>query len=119
MTFGASPVIRHIKYYKGEGGGFPPSPSCGESCESVFARGSFVHQKCSNYTLTNLLFGLRKSLWVIDLLVNLLSPHFGALARPSTLEVLQARECTLTPSPSIVFTFGLVIESIKELGDVP
>ncbi len=24
---------RHIVYYKGEGGGFPPSPSCGESCE--------------------------------------------------------------------------------------
>jgi len=24
---------RHIVYYKGEGGGFPPSPSCGEFCE--------------------------------------------------------------------------------------
>jgi len=34
----------HIVYYKGEGGGFPPSPGCGESCESMFARGSSMHQ---------------------------------------------------------------------------
>jgi hypothetical protein len=26
---------------------FPPSPSCGESCESVFAHGSSVHQSVS------------------------------------------------------------------------
>jgi hypothetical protein len=31
--------------------------------------------KCSNYALTNLLFGLCKSVWVIGLLVNLPSPH--------------------------------------------
>jgi hypothetical protein len=30
--------------------------------------------KCSNYALTNLLFGLCRSMWVIELLVNLLSP---------------------------------------------
>jgi hypothetical protein len=29
----------------------------GESCESMFVRGSFVHQKFSNFALTNLLFG--------------------------------------------------------------
>jgi len=34
----------------------------------------FVHApKCSNYALTNLLFGLCKSMWVIELLVNLSS----------------------------------------------
>jgi hypothetical protein len=48
------------KYYKEEGGGIPPSSGHGESCEFVFARGLFVHQKCSNYTLTNL-FGLCRS----------------------------------------------------------
>jgi hypothetical protein len=48
-------------------------------------------------------------------LINLLSPHFGALARPSTPEVLRARECVETPSPFVVFAFGLVVESIKEL----
>jgi len=31
---------RHKVYYKGEGGGFPPSLGHGESCESEFARGS-------------------------------------------------------------------------------
>ncbi len=35
----------------------PPSLVCGDSCESKFARGSFQHQKCFSYTLTNLLFG--------------------------------------------------------------
>jgi hypothetical protein len=30
--------------------------------------------------------------------------------------VLQAKEHTLTPSLSVVFTFGLAIKSIKELG---
>ncbi len=30
--------------------------------------------KCSNYALTNLLFGLCKSMWISELLVNLLNP---------------------------------------------
>jgi len=44
------------------------------------------------------------------------SPHLRAPTRPFTLKVLQAREHNTTPSPSVVFTFGLVVESIKELG---
>jgi hypothetical protein len=72
--------------------------------------------KCSNYALTNLLFSLCKSVWIIDLLVNLLSPHPRALACPSTFDVLRAKECAPTHSFSVVFTFGLTIESIKELG---
>jgi len=32
--------------------------------------------------------------------------------------VLRAKECATTPFPSIVFTFGLGVESIKELGGV-
>ncbi len=35
----------------------------------------FVHQKCSNYAQTNLLFGLYRSMWIINLLVTLLNPH--------------------------------------------
>jgi len=38
-----------------------PSPGHGESSEFVFARGSSMHQKCFNYALTNLLFGLCRS----------------------------------------------------------
>jgi len=73
-------------------------------------------QKCSNYALTNLLFGLCRFMWVINLLVNLLSFHPRAPTCPSTLEVLQAKEHAPTPSPYVVFTFILAINSIKELG---
>jgi len=38
-----------------------PSPGCGEYYGSVFACGLSMHQKYSNYALTNLLFGLCKS----------------------------------------------------------
>ncbi len=110
MTFGW-----HGKYYKGEGGGFPQSPGGGESCESMFSHGLSVHQRCSNYALTNLLFSLCRSVWVIDLLANLPNPHPGAPAHPSTPEMLHAMERVLIPSPFIVFIFGLVVESIKEL----
>jgi hypothetical protein len=30
--------------------------------------------------------------------------------------MLPVRECAPTPSPSVVFLFGLAVESIKELG---
>ncbi len=50
------------------------------------------------------------------LVINLPSPHPRILACPSTLEMLWAKERTLPPSPFIVITFGLTIESIKELG---
>jgi hypothetical protein len=93
-----------------------PSLGCGESCESVFARGLSVHQKCSNYALTNLLFNLCRSMSVIELFVTHLSPHLGAPARPSTPKVLRARECAPTPYPFAVFTFKLIVESIKESG---
>jgi hypothetical protein len=72
--------------------------------------------KCSNYTQTNLLFGLCKSMWVIELLVNLPSPHPRAPTCPFSLELLWVREHAPILSPSIVFTFGLIVESIKELG---
>jgi hypothetical protein len=79
-----------------------PSPGRGESCESMLARCESMHQKCSNSALTNLLFGLCRSVWVIDLVVNLPRPHPGALARTSTPKVLWARECALILSPSDV-----------------
>jgi len=54
-------VANNKEYYKGEGGGFPivrVMVNLVSLCLFVFVRGSFVHQKCSNYVLTNLLFGL-------------------------------------------------------------
>jgi hypothetical protein len=56
-------MASHKEYYNGEGGGFPksrrlfPNPGHGEFCESMYACGLSMHQKCSNYALTNL-FGL-------------------------------------------------------------
>jgi len=47
------------------------------------------------------------------LLVNLPNPHLGALAHPSNPEV-RIRENAPT-LPFVVFTFGLAVESIKEL----
>jgi hypothetical protein len=34
---GVTPIANHKEYYKGEGGGFPPSLGYGESCESMYA----------------------------------------------------------------------------------
>jgi hypothetical protein len=53
-------------------------------------------------------------MWVIDLLVILPSPYPKTLARPFTLKVLRARERAPIASPFVVFTFGLVVESIQE-----
>jgi len=85
-----------------------------EFYESMFVCGLSMHQKCSNYTLTNLLFSFYKFVRIIDLLVILPNPHLGALARPSTPKILRAKERAPTPYPLVVFTFGLVIESIKK-----
>jgi hypothetical protein len=93
----------------------PPSLGHGEFCESVFARWSSLHQRCSNCALTNLWFGLCRFMWAIDLLVNLRNHHPGTPACPSTPEVLRARDRAPTPSSSIIFIFGLAIESIKEV----
>jgi len=86
----------------------PPSLSPGESSKSI-------HQKCSNYALTNL-FGLCKSVWIIDLLVTHFNPHYEAPTCPCTPKLLQTRKRTPTPCPFDVFTFGLAVESMTELG---
>jgi hypothetical protein len=110
-------VAMHKKYYNGEGDGFPPSLSYGEFCESMFACGLFMQQKCSNYALTNLLFGLCKSVSIIDTLVIHPSPHPRALACPLTLNATSQRTY---PNPLSFYCFhlGVIIKSIRELGGV-
>jgi hypothetical protein len=39
-----------------------PNLGNGEFCESVYASGLFVHQKCLNYALINLLFDFCRSM---------------------------------------------------------
>jgi hypothetical protein len=55
-------------------------------------------------------------MWIIDLLVIRPSPHPRVLVRPSNPKVLWAKECIPILYPSVVFTFGFTIESIKEFG---
>jgi hypothetical protein len=114
---GVGPIARHREYYNGK---VMASPKFGlwwilwiHVCP-WFVRAP----KCANYALSNLLFGLYRSMWVIDLLVNLPSPHHIILTCPSTPKVLRAKECAVIPSLCTIFTFGFAIESIKELGGV-
>jgi hypothetical protein len=46
------------------------------------------------------------------------SPRPKIPTHPFTPEVLQARERIPTPYPFVIFTFGLIVESIKEFGGV-
>jgi hypothetical protein len=96
----------------------PLSPGRGESCEFVFDRGSSVHQKCSRYTQTNLLFGLCRSMWIINPRVTHFSLHSGAPARPSTPRSAASQECVPIICLSFVFTFGLEVEFIQEFEGV-
>jgi hypothetical protein len=80
------------------------------------AHGSSMHQKCSNYALTNLLYNLCRFVRIINLLVICPNPHIGAPTCHSTPKVLWIRVHTPTIYPFAIFTFGLVIESIKEFG---
>jgi hypothetical protein len=84
----------------------------------VYAYGSCMHQKCFNYALTNLLFGLCKFVWMFDSLIIHPSPHLKILACPSTPEVLRTKEHTPTHISFVVSTFGLAFESFKECGGV-
>jgi hypothetical protein len=72
---GVGPMARHREYYWGGRWWLPPNSGCGEFCEFVFTRGSFKHQKCSNYALTNLLIGLCRFVWIIDPIFTHLNPH--------------------------------------------
>jgi hypothetical protein len=72
-----------------------------------------MHQKCCNYALNNLLFGLCRSVWIIDWLVT---PHLRVPTRLLPPKVLRARERARTLYPSIVFTYRFAIVFAKEFG---
>jgi hypothetical protein len=112
---GVAPVAVHKIYYKGGRWCLPPSSGRGESCESVFARGSSMHLNRSNYALTNLLFGLCRSVWVIDVCHSSQS-YPGAPTCPSTPKVLRAKECAPIPYFSIVFTSNSHLNLLRSLG---
>jgi hypothetical protein len=112
---GVGPVARHKVYYKGEVVTSPKS----KLGWVLIVRGCpwlVCALKCSSYALTNLLFGLCRSVWMIELFVNLPSPIPELQHAPLPLKVLRAKKHAPTPSPSVVFTLRLIVESIKELG---
>jgi len=84
----------------------------------MFAHGSSMHQKCSDYALTNLLFGLCRFVWVINLIVTFLSPYSRAPTRPSTPKMLRTKEHYLNSSFFLCVHLGFTFESIKELGSM-
>jgi len=53
---------------------------------------------------------------IIDLLVVCLTPHSGVPAHPFILKMLRAKEHTQFFILSLFFTFGFIVESIKEFG---
>ncbi len=127
MTFGCWSRGQAQSILKGGRWWLSPSPGRGESYESMFARDSSVHQKCSNSTLTNLLFGLCKSIWIIDPLIarpNLI-PEFQhtplppkccelmsmpqlllfLLSSPFNSQLSPSRNSTSSSSSSTIFSF--------------
>jgi hypothetical protein len=116
MTFGCWPHGQAQRILLGGRWWLPPSLGRGEFYESVFAYGSFVEQKCSSYALTNLLFNLCRSMWVIDLLVILPSPHPGVPACPLPPKCYEPWN---TPQLLVLLLFSLfklTVESIKGVG---
>ncbi len=102
---------------KGEGGGFP----------QVWTLMSIVNPCLLMVHLCTKVFQLRINqlvVWFVQVRVSnsiacqFFLSHPRVLARPFTPKVLQAKECAPTPYPSVVFTFGLAVKSIKELGGV-
>jgi hypothetical protein len=111
---GGGSVVKYIIYYNEEGDGFP-QVRAGMSLMSLCLPVVHLCTKCSNYTLTSLLFGLCMSMWVIEFFFNLPSLILKLQHAP-----LPSKCCTQerapTPYPFSVFTFRLAVDSIKELG---
>jgi hypothetical protein len=110
-------VERHRVYYKGGRWWLPPSSGRGEFCESKFARGSSELQRCSNYVLTNLLFGLCRFVWVIKCLSFFLVPSWSSNTSFYPRSATSQGAC---PDSLFFhcFHFRLTFESIKEFESV-
>jgi hypothetical protein len=94
---GVGLVAMHIGYYKGESG---VSPKFGPwwvlwVCVCLWLVNA---PKCCNYPLTNLLFGLYRSMWVFEVLVNLPSPILKLQHTPLPLKC-----CEPGNAPKLLF----------------
>jgi hypothetical protein len=96
------PKAMHIVYYKVEGGGFPQV----QAVVNLVSPCLLVVSPCTK------MLQLRTNQFIVWFVQVCVSSWIA------TLEVLWAKECVPTPFPSITFTFGLVVESIKEFEGV-
>jgi len=114
---GASPVAKHKIYYKGEGGGFPQV----RTVVSLVSSCLLVVRPCTKGLQLRI---NQLVIWFVQIYVSdwiafqSSESHIGAPTCPSTHEVLRTKEHAPTPSLFVVFTFGLEVESIKELEGV-
>jgi hypothetical protein len=105
-------VERHKIYYKGEGGGFP----------QVQAMVSFVSPSLPgfnpgfNYALTDLLFGLCTSVWVIKCLSFFLVPSWSSNKPLYPSKCYELRSVPPTPCSSIVVILGSHLSLSRSLG---
>ncbi len=88
-----------------------------ESCESTFAHGLSQHQKCLNYAITNLLFVLCRSMWMIKCLSFLLVPSWSSNMPLYPRSAMSQGMC-LDSLLFRCFHFRFTFEFIKELGNV-
>jgi hypothetical protein len=110
-----APVESCKIYYKGQGSGFP----------QVRAVTSLVCLRCPWLVLATKVFQLYinhyvlvlcRSVWVIEACQFFLVPSQSSSMPLYPSIVLRAKECALTPCPSVVFSLGFTFESLKELG---
>jgi hypothetical protein len=112
---GVGPMVRHREYYKGEGGGFPQV----RVLVSLVSSCLFVTRPSTKNALTNLLFNLCRSMWVIDSLVTLPSPYPEPPTRPFYPRSVASQGVCPTFYPYVIFTFKLAIVATLALGSWP
>jgi hypothetical protein len=79
----------------------------------------FIHAlNCSNYVLTNFLFGLCRYVWIIDLLITHFNPHRETPSRTSTPELLWTKKRAPSPYRFVVFIWGSHLSLSRNLGCV-
>jgi len=78
--------------------------------------GSFMHQKCFNYALTNLFFGLFRFVWIIDSFIICSSFHFGVSAHPSIPKCYELRNIPRFLFLLLFSHLGSQLNLLKSLG---
>jgi len=111
---GVDPMVKHIVYYKGEGGAFPQVETVVSFVNPSLHVACFSTKSVPANALTNL-FGLRMFMWVIDYLSFFLISSWSS-NMPLYPKVLRARERAPPPYSFVVFTLDSHLSLLKSLG---